>query len=62
VEDLPSELILTDEEPPLDPELLGLFVGTARTDRSYGAGGVEAPPRILLFKRNLERFAADKTN
>jgi predicted Zn-dependent protease with MMP-like domain len=60
VEDLPSELILTDEEPPLDPELLGLFVGTARTDRSFGSGGVEAPPRILLFKRNLERFAADE--
>ena len=61
VEDLPSELMLTDETPPLDPELLGLFVGTARTERSFAAVGVEAPPRILLFQRNLERFARDES-
>ncbi len=60
VEDLPSEPILTDETPPLDPELLGLFVGTARTERSFAAAGVEPPPRILLFQRNLERFARDE--
>ena len=60
VEDLPSELILTDEAPPLDPELLGLFVGTALTERTFAAPGVEAPPRILLFQRNLERFARDE--
>ena len=61
VEDLPSELILTDEAPPLDPELLGLFVGTARTERMFAAPGIEAPPRILLFQRNLERFARDES-
>lgn len=60
VEDLPSEEILTDEAPPLDPELLGLFVGTALTERAFGTGGVEALPRIFLFKRNLERFARDE--
>jgi predicted Zn-dependent protease with MMP-like domain len=60
VEDLPSEGILTDEAPPLDPELLGLFVGTARTERAFASSGVEAPPRILLFQRNLERFARDE--
>ena len=59
VEDLPSELVLTDETPPLDPELLGLFVGTARTERAFAVSGVESPPRILLFQRNLERFARD---
>jgi predicted Zn-dependent protease with MMP-like domain/Flp pilus assembly protein TadD len=57
---LPSEEILMDEAPPLDPELLGLFTGTALTERSFGSGGVEAPPRILLFQRNLERFARDE--
>ena len=57
VEDLPPDAILTDETPPLDPELLGLFVGTALTERTYGTGGTESPPRIFLFKRNLERFA-----
>ncbi len=55
VEDLPSDAILTDEQPPLDPELLGLFVGTALPERSFSGPSV-APPRILLFKRNLERF------
>ncbi len=60
VEDLPSEAILTDEAPPLDPELLGLFVGTALTERTFVASGIEAPPRIFLFQRNLERFARDQ--
>jgi predicted Zn-dependent protease with MMP-like domain len=60
VEDLPREAILTDEAPPLDPELLGLFVGTARNERTFAAPGLEAPPRILLFQRNLERFACDE--
>lgn len=62
VEDVPSEAILTEEQPPLDPELLGLFVGTALDERSFGMGGALAavPPRILLFKRNLERFAEDE--
>jgi predicted Zn-dependent protease with MMP-like domain len=59
VEDLPSEAVLTDEAPPLDPELLGLFVGTARTERTFAVAGIEAPPRILLFQRNLEKFARD---
>ena len=61
VEDLPPEAILTDEAPPLDPELLGLFVGTALTERTFAAAGLEAPPRILLFQRNLERFARDES-
>jgi predicted Zn-dependent protease with MMP-like domain len=61
VEDLPPEAILIDEAPPLDPELLGLFVGTARNERSFAAPGLEPPPRILLFQRNLERFASDES-
>jgi predicted Zn-dependent protease with MMP-like domain len=60
VEDLPPEAILTEEAPPLDPELLGLFVGTARNERTFATPGLEAPPRILLFQRNLERFALDE--
>jgi len=60
VEDLPSDEILFEETPPLDPELLGLFVGTALTERTFGVGGVEHPPRILLFQRNLERYARDE--
>jgi predicted Zn-dependent protease with MMP-like domain len=60
VEDLPPEAILIEEAPPLDPELLGLFVGTARNERTFATPGLEAPPRILLFQRNLERFARDE--
>jgi predicted Zn-dependent protease with MMP-like domain len=60
VEDLPPEEILLEESPPLDPELLGLFVGTAINERTFAASGVEAPARIMLFQRNLERFARDE--
>jgi predicted Zn-dependent protease with MMP-like domain len=59
--DVPPEAILTDESPPLDPELLGLFVGTALSERTFTSPGVAEPPRILLFQRNLERFARDET-
>lgn len=60
VEDVPAEAILFEETPALDPELLGLFVGTALPERTFGAAGIEAPPRILLFQRNLERIASDR--
>jgi predicted Zn-dependent protease with MMP-like domain len=59
VEALPSDEILHAEEPPLDPELLGLFVGIPRTEQSV-FGGNDLPPRILLFQRNLERNALDE--
>lgn len=59
VDDLPSFAVLTAEEPPLDPDLLGLFVGVPRTEQSVFSAGGELPPRILLFKRNLERVARD---
>ena len=60
VEDVPSGPLLFEETPPLDPELLGLFVGTALTERTFAVPGVAAPPRILLFQRNLERFARNR--
>jgi predicted Zn-dependent protease with MMP-like domain len=55
VEDLPSEELLHEETPPLNPELLGLFAGVARDGQSYIGPGGELPPRIYLFKRTLER-------
>ena len=55
VEDLPSEALLHEETPPLNPELLGLFAGVAIDGHSYVGGGGELPPRIYLFKRTLER-------
>lgn len=60
VEGLPSEAILREEEPPLDPELFGLFVGVPLTGRSFLSPGGDLPPRILLFQRNLERCFPDR--
>jgi len=59
IDDLPSVELLTAEEPPLDPELLGLFVGVPRTEQTVFSAGGELPPQILLFKLNLERVARD---
>ncbi len=58
VEDLPDDALLFEESPPLDPELLGLFAGVPLEQQSYMSAGGELPPRIYLFKRNLERYAA----
>ena len=59
VEEFPSDAVLLQASEPLDPELLGLFVGVALSERSSFSTGGELPPRILLFQRNLERYAAD---
>ncbi|MCP3981977.1 MAG: tetratricopeptide repeat protein [bacterium] len=59
VEQLPSDDIVFAEEPALDPELLGLFVGHPLPDRTTLSPGAELPARILLFQRNLERCFPD---
>jgi predicted Zn-dependent protease with MMP-like domain len=54
IDELPSEDIIADG---FDPRLLGLFQGTPMPE-----DGALAPTvtNILLFKRNLERFAEDE--
>lgn len=60
VDDLPSDELLSESDPPLDPEqLLGLFVGVPLGEEAAFSAGGELPPRIFLFKRNLERSVAD---
>ncbi len=58
VEDLPSDDDLLGSDPPLSPTILGMFRGPA-----YGRGGADPwthlPSSIVLFQRNLERFARD---
>ncbi len=39
-------------------ETLGLFTGTPAAERGSSESPLEEPPRILLFQRNLERYAA----
>lgn len=60
VEEVPSEDLCREFEPPALPgEILGFFSGNALTDRQ-GEGGVPVPPTIVLFRRNLERIAQDR--
>jgi predicted Zn-dependent protease with MMP-like domain len=58
VQSLPTLEMLTGEDPPLTPDLLGLFVG-----RHIFAQGTSAPPSapgaIYLFRRNLLRACGD---
>jgi predicted Zn-dependent protease with MMP-like domain len=61
LDEIPDELaslvhnvvVLVEDEPPADePDLLGLYEGIALTDRS-GDGGLELPDRILVFRGPL---------
>jgi predicted Zn-dependent protease with MMP-like domain/thioredoxin-like negative regulator of GroEL len=56
IDDLPSEDIVADG---FDPRLLGLFQGTPMPEDGALAPSVT---NILLFKRNLERFAEDEAH
>ena len=56
VEPYPSEALLREEN--LSPLILGLFVGTPITERSFDQA--DLPPRILIFQRNLENFCRDQ--
>jgi predicted Zn-dependent protease with MMP-like domain len=58
VQGLPSREMLTAEEPPLAPDLLGLFVGR-HIFASSSAAAPSAPGAIYLFRRNLLRACSD---
>jgi predicted Zn-dependent protease with MMP-like domain len=59
VDPLPTREMLTAEQPPLSPDLLGLFVGRHLMERSY-ADVPGTPGTIHLFRRNLLRTCADR--
>jgi predicted Zn-dependent protease with MMP-like domain len=56
VDDLPSLDLLLEFDPPMDPEVFGLFVGTPLVERSLMDTLPTAPDRIFVFRRNLERY------
>jgi predicted Zn-dependent protease with MMP-like domain len=59
VDELPRRELLTAEDPPLPPDLLGLFVGRNLLERSHlDLPGV--PEAIYLFRRNLLRFCTNR--
>ena len=61
VEDVPSEALCREFEPPALPgELLGFFSGSALSDRATDDPWSQLPSTIVLFRRNLERIAWDR--
>ncbi|MBI3184077.1 MAG: metallopeptidase family protein [Myxococcales bacterium] len=60
VEALPSEEDLLASRPPLSPCILGVFRGTPVGERSVSSAFDHFPAAIVLYQRNLERFAGTK--
>jgi predicted Zn-dependent protease with MMP-like domain len=58
VQPLPTRAMLEGEDPPLSPDLLGLFVGRPLPDRSVN-DVPGTPGSIYIFRRNLQRACAD---
>ena len=62
LERFPALQMVRAEDPgalPFPPDILGLYTGVSRADRSY-FHGFEPPGTILLFQGNLERLCADR--
>ena len=55
VQPLPSAEMLRDENPPLTPDILGLFVG----QHIYAQSPTAVPGAIYVFRRNLLRSCTD---
>jgi predicted Zn-dependent protease with MMP-like domain len=62
LEELPSIEVLRQYDPPASPmELLGYFTGPTLMDRGEGhTPWSNLPANIVLFRRNLQRFAIDR--
>ena len=58
VDALPAPDLLTGADPPLSPDILGLFVGASLLERSH-ADLPGVPPSIHVFRQNLLRDCAD---
>lgn len=59
VDELPARELLTLEEPPLSPDILGLFVGPHLFEHSHDEVPT-APGSIHLFRANLRRTCHDR--
>ncbi len=57
VEDLPSDEDLLGQDPPLSPSILGVFRGVPVGERSVTNAYDHFPASIVLYQKNLERFA-----
>lgn len=59
VQPFPSDELLKDADPPLDPQLLGLFMGRNLLEQSVQDSGM-LPNTMYLFQRNLERSVSSR--
>jgi predicted Zn-dependent protease with MMP-like domain len=59
VQAVPAEELLRDSDPPMDPQLLGLFVGRSLLEQSVQDSG-SMPNTLYLFQNNLERVASSR--
>lgn len=59
VESVPAREVLTAEQPPLPPDLLGLFVGRHLLERRHD-DLPGSPGAIYLFRKNLLRHCRDR--
>lgn len=59
VEEYPTEEMLRETDPPLPPDILGIFTGTALLHRSVAHSGT-APSTIHIFRRNIEHFVGER--
>jgi predicted Zn-dependent protease with MMP-like domain len=59
VQPIPSSELLLDAEEPLDPQLLGLFVGRSLLESSVEDSGM-LPNTMYLFQNNLQRTSTTR--
>jgi predicted Zn-dependent protease with MMP-like domain len=60
VEPIPADEDLKSSDPPLSPSILGVFRGTPVGERSVTNAFDHFPASIVLYQRNLERFARNR--
>lgn len=60
VESLPADDDLRGSAPPLSPSILGLFRGAPLGEKASMDPWSHFPSSIVLYQRNLERFATDR--
>jgi len=60
VEDLPPDEDLLASDPPLSPSILGVFRGSSLGQKGSMDPWSHFPSSIVLYQRNLERFARDR--
>jgi predicted Zn-dependent protease with MMP-like domain/Flp pilus assembly protein TadD len=60
VEDLPADDDLLGSSPPLSPSILGVFRGSPLGQKASPDPWSHFPSSIVLYQKNLERFARDK--